>query len=99
NRSGKLCCTIRASSRPCYINLFELARDLEKSMRFKFFHRHTWSTPHQANDSQPSQQRYIMCCYECGAEREVTAPLAASSEVERRIEQARETLQKLTKVS
>lgn len=40
-----------------------------------------------------------MVCYECGAEREILAPLEASSEVERRIEAARQTLQKITKVS
>jgi hypothetical protein len=67
-------------------------------MRFNIFHRHTWSTPHHADGDQVSQ-RYIMRCYECGAEREIQAPLAASSEVERRIEQARETLHKLNKVS
>jgi hypothetical protein len=68
-------------------------------MRFNLFHKHTWSTPHHAEGSESDGNRYIMRCYECGAEREVQAPLKASSEVERRIEQARETLQKLNKVS
>jgi hypothetical protein len=70
----------------------------EVIMRFKFFHKHTWSTPHHAEGSEQNRN-FIMRCYECGAEREVQAPLAASTEIERRIEQARETLQKMTKVS
>jgi len=66
-------------------------------MRFKFlFHKHTWSTPHQV---EGVIGRYVMRCYECGAEREVEAQLEASSEIENRIKQARAELQKLNKVS
>jgi hypothetical protein len=68
-------------------------------MLFNFFHKHTWSTPHHANGSSEDTGSYVMRCYECGAEREVQAPLQGSSEIERRIEQARETLHKLNKVS
>ena len=66
-------------------------------MRLKFlFHKHTWSTPHHV---EGFSNRYVMRCYECGAEREVEAHLEASSEIEKRIEQARAELRKLNKVS
>jgi hypothetical protein len=71
----------------------------ERIMRFKLFHRHTWSTPHHADMPGESTDRYVMRCYECGAEREVQAPLAASTEIERRIEEARSALQKINKAS
>lgn len=66
-------------------------------MRFKFlFHKHTWSTPHQV---EGVNNRYVMRCYDCGAEREVEAQLEASTEVRKRVEEARLVLQKLNKVS
>jgi hypothetical protein len=66
-------------------------------MRFKFlFHKHTWSTPHQV---EGSNGRYVMRCYDCGAEREVEAQLEASTEIQKRVEEARLVLQKLNKVS
>lgn len=66
-------------------------------MRFKFlFHKHTWSTPHQVEGTIGS---YVMRCYDCGAERQVEAKLEASSEIEKRIQQARAELRKLNKVS
>ncbi|MBL8150634.1 MAG: hypothetical protein JNN15_11965 [Blastocatellia bacterium] len=66
-------------------------------MWFKFFHKHSWSTPHP--DEKRGGGTYIMRCYECGAIREVQTELAASLEVEKRIEQAKETLQKVIKAS
>ncbi|MBI4852677.1 MAG: hypothetical protein HY819_12855 [Acidobacteria bacterium] len=66
-------------------------------MRLKFlFHKHTWSTPHQV---EGAIGRYVMRCYDCGAERAVEAQLEASSEIENRIKQARAELRKLNKVS
>lgn len=67
---------------------------------FKFLlHKHTWSTPLHAEGTDGNNARYVMRCYECGAEREVQAPLAASTEMARRIELAREALDKLKKIS
>ena len=68
-------------------------------MWFKFFHKHNWSTPHHAENCQQPDNKYVMICFECGATRDVTATLSASSEVERRIERAKEILDKVTKAS
>ena len=51
--------------------------------------------PHPDENSEQPTDRYFMHCYECGATREVQSPLAASTEVERRREKAKETLQKM----
>ena len=68
-------------------------------MWFKFFHKHNWSTPHHAENSPQTSNKYVMICFECGESREVTATLSPSSEVERRIERAKEILEKVTKAS
>jgi hypothetical protein len=68
-------------------------------MWFKFFHKHTWSTPHHAEKGEQAANHFVMRCYECGAIREVKTELIASTEVEKRIEQAKQLLQKMTKAS
>jgi predicted nucleic acid-binding Zn ribbon protein len=66
---------------------------------FRLFHKHTWSTPHpiEGDEGQenPEMPRYVMRCYDCGAEREVQTTLSASTEVRKRAEEARKILQKL----
>jgi hypothetical protein len=66
-------------------------------MWFKFFHRHKWSAPHPAEETEKAVNHFVMRCYDCGATREVQTILKASKEVERRLEEAREVLEKLNK--
>jgi hypothetical protein len=54
---------------------------------YNMFHRHTWSSL-----KQNTAGTYIMRCCDCGVERVVKADLSVSSEIQRRLEEARSTL-------
>ncbi len=54
---------------------------------YNLFHRHSWSSLKQNRAGS-----YIMRCCDCGMERMVKAEISVSSEIQRRLEEARTNL-------
>lgn len=54
---------------------------------FNLFHRHSWSSLKQNKSGV-----YVMRCCDCGAERTVKADISVSSEMQRRLAEARVSL-------